>query len=111
MLKSRLYLIGSLGPIQQSSNPNIRYLSNFITSYFCAVLAVVLDPLVFGGHMQSHDDLGDEQLHALGALVMGLHVSVMNLLSDIELLPRCSLQVMLSCIQVSCRRFQLLLPN
>ena len=46
------------------------------------MLAVVLDPLVFGGHMQSHDDLGDEQLHALGTLVMGLHVSMGNLISD-----------------------------
>ena len=49
-----------------------------IKTYFWAVLAVVLDSLVFSGHMQSHDDLGDEQLHALGTLVMGFHVSVVN---------------------------------
>ena len=47
------------------------------------MLAVVLDPSVFGGDMQSHDDLRGEQLHALGTLVIGFHVSVVHFTSVI----------------------------
>lgn len=42
--------------------------------YLWALLAVVFDSSVFGGNVQPLDDLRGEQLHALGALVIGLHV-------------------------------------